>query len=267
MMKKLLIALAALCVAGPSAALSLNDNRIQSESYSNNRVYQIYGKVGRATLIQLEEDETLASSPSSILGMGDAAAWTLSARGNNIVFKPSQPAPNTNMIVATNKRTYAFDLSMAGKADTPTYILRFEYPDTLAAKAAKLAKEAELTAAAKAEKVAVNTNYLWRGANSLLAPTGAWDDGRFTRLEYDHAGELPVFYKVMPDGTEALLNYNVEPEDRKTIVLHEVIRVARARLGDEVIEVVNNAYRRPKLDNNGAGIHGAVRTEKGNVND
>lgn len=243
------------------------DRRIQTETYDNTRVYQIVCKVGRVALVQLEEDEALTISPSSVLGMGDAAAWTLSARGNNISFKPSQPSPNTNMIVVTNKRTYAFDLSMASKGDTPTYILRFDYPDTAAAKAAKELKEAAQTAAARAESVAINTKYFWRGNNEMLKPTAAWDDGRFTRLEYDHAGELPVFYKILPDGTEALLNYNVEPKDRKTIVLHEVIRVVEARFGKDVIEIVNSNYKLPKLNKNGAGIYGAVRNEIGEVNE
>ena len=108
----------------------------------------------------------------------------------------------------------------------------------------------------------VNTEYFWRGNNAILKPQAAYDDGVFTRLTYDRATELPVFYKVLPDGKEALLNYNIDSSDRKTIVLHEVVRTARARLGDDVIEIINKAYVAPKLKNSGTSAHGTVRVEK-----
>lgn len=239
------------------------DNRIQIESYDANRVYRIYTKVGRTTLIQLEEGETLSISPSSVLGMGDAEAWNLSVRGNNILFKQTQAKPQTNMIVVTNKRTYTFDLESATKGQSPTYILRFEYPDTQALKAQRAATREKLSAAVKAEKIFINTEYFWRGDNAMLKPTAAWDDGRFTRLVYDHAGELPVFFKVLPDGTETLINTSIDPVDKKTILLQEVIRTIRARLGNEVIELINRNYKLPKFNTNRAGLPGSVRVEKG----
>lgn len=49
------------------------DARIRIENYSENRVYTIYAKVGRATLVQLQDGEFL-DARSSALGMGDAAA-------------------------------------------------------------------------------------------------------------------------------------------------------------------------------------------------
>ena len=97
----------------------------------------------------------------------------------------------------------------------------------------------------------------------MLKPTEAYDDGRFTRLVYDHSGELPVFFKVLPDGTEALLNSNVDPDDKRIVVLHEVIRTVRARMGDQVIEIINRAYTLPKFNETGTSVPGAVRVDKG----
>jgi type IV secretion system protein VirB9 len=258
-MRKLFIFSALACVITSAHA----DLRIQTEQYDKSRVYNVYTKVGRTSLIQLEDDETLTVSRSSVLGMGDADAWTLSARGNNIIFKPSQVNPDTNLIFVTNKRTYVIDLSNVAKGGLPTYLLRFTYPDTEAAKAALEAKRAQVTAAAKAEKIEVNTDYVWRGDNALLKPTAAWDDGRFTRLVYDNAAELPVFSKVLPDGTEALVNASIDPEDKKTVIIQEVGRTLRGRLGNEVIEIINRNYKVPKFNVTGSGIPGAVRVEKG----
>ena len=131
-MKKL-IALVLACVASLAHA---NDPRIRTEIYDKSVVYNVHTQIGRASLIQLEEDESLVISPSSVLGIGDADAWNLGVRGNNIVLKPTQKMPQTNVVVVTNKRTYSFELQATAKDSMPTYILRFRYLDTEAAKAA-----------------------------------------------------------------------------------------------------------------------------------
>lgn len=238
------------------------DSRIRTENYDKGRVYNINTMVGRATLIQLEEDESLSNSQSSILGIGDADAWNLGVRGNNIVLKPSQRMPQTNIVVVTNKRTYSFELMSTPKDAVPTYVLRFQYPDSDAARNAAEARRAQILAAAKGQ-IVVNTNYVWRGDNEMLKPTAAFDDGRFTRLVYDHGGELPVFFKVLPDGTEALLNSNVDPEQKTTVVLHEVVRTVRARMGNSVIEILNKGYSLPAFNQTGTSVPGTVRIDKG----
>jgi type IV secretion system protein VirB9 len=245
------------------AHAAVDDTRIQQVIYGKKNVYPIRAQVGRTVLIQFEEGETLESSHSTILGMGDAAAWNLSARGSSIVFKPTAVKPQTNLVIVTNKRSYIFDLDMVKKGEQPTYFMYFDYPDTDKARADQLAERAKLTAAAKSEKIIPNTDYVWRGSNVLLKPTAAWDDGRFTRLMYDSAIETPVFFKLLPDGTEAQINTSIDPVERNTIILQEVIRTVRARLGKEVIEIVNNNYQLPKFNRLGAGVSGAVRIEKG----
>jgi len=258
-------ALALLLLSAASVAHA-GDARIRTEIYDSNQVYNIYTAVGRASLIQLEDDESLVISPNSVLGIGDADAWNLGVRGNNIVLKPAQKLPQTNIVVVTNKRTYSFELLTAPGTDAPTYILRFRYLDTEAAKAKTEAlaeaKRLDLTSAAKAQPVTINTDYVWRGTNELLKPSAAYDDGRFTRLAYDNAGELPLFFKVLPDGSEALLNSNIDEQQGNTVVLHEVIRTVRARLGDQVIEIINRSYAQPKFNETKTGVPGVVRVDK-----
>lgn len=268
-MKKLIIA--ACVVAGLSQVAQAEtyveqDNRIRNEIYNKDAVYNVFTRVGRASLIQFEDDETLVVSPSSVLGIGEANDWDLGVRGSSLAIKPLKAKPATNLLVVTNKRSYAFELLPAPKNSQPTYILRYRYFDTeqarAAAEAAAEAKRVSITAASKAAPVKVNTNYVWRGDNELFKPTGAYDDGRFTRLIYDSAVELPVFYKVLPDGSEALLNYNVDQQDRRIVILQEVIRTVRARQGNDVIEIVNKGYVLPKLNMTGTSVHGAVRVDK-----
>lgn len=245
--------------------MATNDPRVRTETYNPQKVFSVYTAVGVATLIQFEEDESLALSPASVLGIGDAEAWDLGVRGNNIVLKPMARHPKTNIVVVTNKRTYSFDLMPASANNPATYILSFNYPNSIAARQDADRERERMVAMARAEERSINTNYIWKGdiSAAALAPTAAWDDGRFTRLSYDHAGEQPVFYKVLPDGTEALLNYNVDPTERATIELHEVIRTVRARFNNQVIEIHNKSYARPALNRAGTSEHGTVRTERG----
>jgi len=245
------------------------DPRVRTEVYDARKVYTVYTGIGIASLIQFEGDESLVLSPSSVLGIGDADAWNLGVRGNNIVLKPATRMPKTNVVVVTNKRTYSFDLLPADKESPPTYVIRFSYPDTLAAVNEAEQGRLRLTMDARALRRVINTNYTWKGhvSESALVPTAAWDDGRFTRLTYDHAGELPVFFKVLPDGSEALLNYNVDQREKGTIILHEVIRMARVRLNEQVIEIYNRRYKVPEINKTGAGAYGAVRVGREGATD
>ena len=102
------------------------DQRIQYFTYDSGDVYPIYSKLGYSTLIQLENDEHLQDE--GVLGMGYAKGWSLGVKGNNIVFKPIADLPDTNMLIVTNKRTYAFDLKI--RENNITYVAKFKYPDT-----------------------------------------------------------------------------------------------------------------------------------------
>ena len=276
------------CVAGNPCGPDA-DQRIRFEPYDNRKVYDVYARVGKATLIQFEVGEYIDPTKTdlSVLGIGYGDAWMVGVRQNNIIFKPRMLYPDTNLIVVTNKRTYAFDLKMApSKHISTTYVLAFTYPqeerETAAARAEnerKLAEQSDAIRAAKqaiidakakiteesrTKKVVINTSYNWRGDDASLAPTAAWDDGRFTHLEYNHAGAVPVFYKVLSDGTEALINTNVNTDvhEKDETVLQEVVPVIRARLGSDVIEIVNKNFKVPEFNTTGMSEHGAVRIDK-----
>ncbi len=126
-----------LCAAAILAAISLpvmaeaipkagtHDSRIQTAVYQPDQVYHVRSQIGRASMVQLEEGETL-SGDNAALGMGDADAWKVAVKGNTIIFKPTVTRPETNLLITTNKRTYAFALSLASpkRKQSPTYILR-----------------------------------------------------------------------------------------------------------------------------------------------
>ena len=197
--------LAAALSASASAAVvptaSVKDSRIQTVMYSPNDVVHVRARIGNAVLVQLEDDERLNGDETAALGMGDASAWKLSVKGNNIIFKPAAASPDTNMIITTNKkRTYVFDLSTsASKAQATTYVLRFIYPDTAAYKArAEAEKQAraleQLRLAGQGPNAKHNYAY-WGTGDKALAPTAAYDNGRFTYFSFNNGRELPLIYK------------------------------------------------------------------------
>lgn len=221
---------------------SPRDGRIQTVTYRPDDVVSVRAQVGRAIMIQLEADERLQGD-TALLGMGDKKAWDLAVRGNNIVFKPTARAPATNLLVQTNKRTYAFALSLAGKKQSPTYILRFRYPDSANARArAEADKQARaldrLRSLGKVPGAVHNERY-WAYGDKNLAPTAAYDNGRFTYFSFDNGREQPLIYKVMDDGTEALLNTHIEGD---TVVIHETAKQYRLRLGRSVLAIENRGF-------------------------
>lgn len=219
------------------------DKRIRSEIYNQERVYPVYAKVGNAVLIQLEADEHL-NSEASALGIGYGEAWTMGVRGNNIIFKPKAEQPVTNMLVVTNKRTYAFDLKMANAKHPATYILRFDYPDSHHKRQTALQAKQERAFAALRQTGAIHTDmpinqdYYGRG-NKSLAPTAMWDNGRFTYLQFNNGRDMPAIYRIEQDGSETLLNTHIEND---TVVIHEVNKQLILRLGKAVLLIENRSF-------------------------
>lgn len=265
--------LAAALSASASAAVvptaSVKDSRIQTVMYSPNDVVHVRARIGNAVLVQLEDDERFNGDETAALGMGDASAWKLSVKGNNIIFKPAAASPDTNMIITTNKkRTYVFDLSTSAskgkKAQATTYVLRFIYPDTAAYKArAEAEKQAraleQLRLAGQGPNAKHNYDY-WGTGDKALAPTAAYDNGRFTYFSFDNGRELPLIYKVMDDGTEALLNSHV---DGDTVVVHETAKRYVLRLGKSVLGLENRGYNENgSFNRTGSGNRVFVRLSK-----
>lgn len=224
---------------------ALADSRIRTETYSSDKVYSIYAQVGRVVLVQLEEDEHL-DGQATALGMGDAEAWTMGVRGNNIVFKPRTEHPITNMVVVSNKRTYAFDLKIATKKHSPTYIIRFNYPDSIKQRQATLNAKQNRAFDALRESGVLHDNamqhnmaYFGKG-NKDLAPTSIYDNGRFTFMTFDNGRDMPAVYRVEADGSETLLNAHIE---NNTLVIHEVNKKLILRLGRSVLLIENRGFQ------------------------
>ena len=274
MLKKVCSALiGALFLANTASALAIptgskQDARIQTATYSPNNVIKVTAKVGKTTQIQFEDDERLEGDSAS-LGMGDAEGWNLAVKGNNILFKPLVHQSDTNLIVNTNKRTYVFQLSIDNDAKNPTFLLRFYYPDTAKAKAdAEKAKNKQAHDVLQGnhnrlDVVISNDNY-WDFGDKSIKPTALYDDGRFTYFEFNNGRDLPTIYKILPDGTEALVNKHVKGH---TVVVHEVGQEFVVRLGMSVLGIKNQGFNADGQFNQiGTSTYDSVRIIKEDMN-
>lgn len=271
--KKIFLALAALVLpffvqAANIPKGSTKDKRIQTAIYTPDDVFVVRTQVGVATVIQLESDERI-SGDSRAIGIGDAEAWKMTSRGRNILFKPIAERPDTNLIVTTNKRTYAFDLKSTNGTPPPTYILRFDYPDTELAKqrateqanAKKRVKAAEAWVKVQsAPPLNANRNYWGRG-NKNLAPTSVYDNGRFTYFSFNNGRDLPSIYKVLDDGSEVLLNTHI---DGDMVVVHETAQHFVLRLNRQVLGIENRGFNsNGQFNQTGTDDNASVRVIKG----
>jgi type IV secretion system protein VirB9 len=153
---------------------------------------------------------------------------------------------DTNLLVTTNRRVYSFQLFLIGPrvpdAKLPqdprmAYRIRFIYPlDDLAKADAKVA-----SARLAQQPVVRNAKYSMQigKRSSAIAPTSAYDDGRFTYLKFPNNREIPAVFLVAEDGTESLVNVHVNSD---VVVVQRVAPRLSLRLGKQVVAVFNEAY-------------------------
>ncbi|MGK7287854.1 TrbG/VirB9 family P-type conjugative transfer protein [Buttiauxella agrestis] len=65
------------------------DRRIQSATYSPDNVFRVNASIGRATIVQFEDGETIRRD-SGIMAMGDPSAWEVGPNksGDAVTIKP-----------------------------------------------------------------------------------------------------------------------------------------------------------------------------------
>lgn len=226
-------------------------NPVQRIPYDMNQVTMIKAKRGFATHIDLEADEHIVKDG---VGGGDTDNWITSAKvgSNFILLKPKKNAHDSNLVVKTDKRSYAFDLHVLKdhSSDKGTWRIAYTYPkpNTEVApltpaqiEAINKAKVKQLQAAPQAVR---NTQYSMQVMTNSdeIAPTAAWDDGNFTYLKIPNHREIPAVFRVTTDGDESMVNTHMEGDSKDTIVIHGMAKHYVLRLSKQVVGVWNDAY-------------------------
>lgn len=215
------------------------DGRVRIAAYDGDDVYRLYGFVGYQIDLEFEPGETFVG-----LGAGDIEALAFVGQDNHLFLKPKAATVATNLTVLTNRRHYHFDYSAVDRPPADSvdamYAVRFSYPAAVASKAATEASavrvESQLAhASAERER---NADY-WYCGHPWLKPTAASDDGVHTRLRFDAHAELPAIFVNNDDGSESLLNFNMDSGD---VVVHRVARRFIVRRGALTGCIVNRGF-------------------------
>lgn len=215
------------------------DSRIRTVAYNPEDVIELRGYVGYSLHLQWAEGEKFIGLTS-----GYNAAVAFDDEGNHLFIKPIRPSFSTNLTVLTDRRTYNFEYTAAeapakGRPKEMIYSLRFTYPQD-EAKAAAARVEAARTEARLAAPSALprNSDYWFCGAPSLR-PESAWDDGAQTHLQFPAGAEFPALFAQGEDGSESLVNFNVNGAD---VVIHRTAGRFVLRRGALVGCVINKAF-------------------------
>ena len=241
------VVLAALLFPGVAHAVDLpgwaGDSRVRQVIYRADEVVRVDAQCGFAMHIALDPHEQI-----QVVAPGDRDGWQVVAnRGDHDVYlKPQLAAHNSNLEIRTDRRSYSFDLvvlplrSKFGN-NRVMYRVTFVYPDDQA-REVHADSDAGLVATRLAQPPAVrNPRYSMQVMpdSDDIAPSAAWDDGRFTYLRIPNNRRMPAIFRVADDGTESVVDKHVEGD---TIVVHEVVKRLLLRLANEVVGIWNDAY-------------------------
>jgi type IV secretion system protein VirB9 len=216
---------------------SKGDPRIRYVTYDPNNVVLLYSKIGASMLVQFEADEQLVD----MVG-GDVDAWgAASTKARNGIFlKPAAVAPETNIQVITNRRTYNFELKLSPKGKPNYLTVRFRYPEEQRATTTVAREDSQIRALLEARSPSGNRNYTVQGSDEL-APIEAWNDGRTTFLRFRARASIPAIYVTR--GDDHSLEQIEKPFTKDDVVqVPGVHRKLVLRIGGQVACVFDEGY-------------------------
>jgi len=211
-------------------------NAIQVYPYTEGALYRLYASPGQVSDIALQPGEELVS-----VSAGDTVRWvvgdTVSGSGPtaraHVLVKPINAGIRTNLMIATDRRTYHLEL----ESQETGYMaaLSWRYPaDELAGLTARneraIAREAgSITSGLTLE--GLNFDYRLTGDSPDWKPVRVFDDGRqvFIQMPNDIATtDMPPLFVLGPTSEAELVNYRVRGN---YYVVDRLFRAAELRLG------------------------------------
>lgn len=219
------------------------DTRIRQVVYRRDDVVRVIAQRGFATHIALEPAEHIL-----VVAPGDRDGWQVVARrgDHDVYLKPQLAAHDSNLEIRTDRRSYSFDLVVLPLRarfgnHRVMYRITFTYPEAAMAKR-QAAQDASLVRERLGQPPVVrNTAYSMQVMphSQDIAPTAAWDDGRFTYIRIPRNRRIPAIFRVADDGSESVVDRHMQAD---VIVVHELARRFVLRLGDEVVGLWNDGF-------------------------
>lgn len=205
-------------------------NAIQVYPWSEGALYQVYAAPGQITDIALEPGESLTGDGP--IAAGDTARWIIGdtesgsgiARRVHVLVKPSRADITTNLVIATDRRSYMLELRAGAKPYMPA--VAWSYP---ALKAGSLKTVA--TTPLIPDVAVRNYRYGLTGDSPPWRPVSAYDDGRRVYVEFPRGivqGEMPPIFVIGPGGDAEITNSRVY---QNVLIVDRLFGAAELRLG------------------------------------
>lgn len=229
------------------------DARVRVAAYNDQQVYRLNVALRSAMQVVFSAGEKIEN-----IAVGDSVAWEVAPSGHILFIKPLERSAPTNLIATTVDgrgmvRNYHFELNSEAQSvdqrSGAVFALRFVYPEVerarFEAEEAERLKVQALAVEAQAITLALDAA-LAQGPRNLayslagpaeIAPSEVSDNGVSTVLRFPRGQAVPAIYKVLPDGSEALVNFDVRGE---FVVIHEVAAQLRLRLGRSMVCIWND---------------------------
>ena len=209
-------------------------NAVQVYPYTESALYRLFAAPEQVTDIALQPGETLTS-----VSAGDTVRWILGdtssgageSKRAHVLVKPSAPGLTTNLIIATDRRTY--HLRMESTERTSMAAISWTYPQDQLLQLQHRNQEATA-----AEPIAdglnlknLHFNYAISGDRPPWRPLRAFDDGMKVFVEFPigiATGEMPPLFVVSAAGGNQLVNYRVQGN---YYIVDRLFDAAELRLG------------------------------------
>lgn len=218
-------------------------NAIQVYPYTEGALYRLYAAPGQVSDIALQPGETLVS-----VSAGDTVRWivgdTSSGSGGaaraHVLVKPIAAGLSTNLMIATDRRTYHLELESVD--GTYMAALSWRYPaDELAElvsrnKVASVREDASIAPGVALDRL--DFDYVIEGDKPDWRPVRVFDDGRQVFIQMP-AGlatmDAPPLFILGGSGDAELVNYRLRGS---YYIVDHLFRAAELRIGERDQTVV-----------------------------
>ncbi|MBI1209734.1 MAG: P-type conjugative transfer protein TrbG [Azospirillum sp.] len=216
-------------------------NAVQVYPFMESALYRLYAAPEQVTDIGLQAGENLTA-----VSAGDTVRWIIgdttsgSSEGKraHVLVKPSAPGLKTNLIIATDRRTY--HLRMESTEQTAMAAISWTYPQDQIIALQRQNAEAE-AATPVAEGLSLDHlrfSYAITGDRPPWRPMRAFDDGSKVFIEFPgriDQGEMPPLFVLGAAGDSQLVNYRVRGN---YYIVDRLFGSAELRLGTDPQQTV-----------------------------
>ncbi len=230
-------------------------NAVQVFPYTKGALYRLYAAPGQVSDIALQPGEELIS-----VSAGDTVRWVVGDTSSgdpdgaraHVLVKPIASGLSTNLMIATDRRTYHLELESTDGSYMAA--LSWRYPqdelETLRARNARAKARNARTIARGLTLNDLNFNYRIDGDKPDWRPLRVFDDGRHVFIQMPaniQTTDAPPLFVVGPKGDVQLVNYRVRGQ---YYIVDRLFAKAELRHGEKnqsVVRIVKTGDRRISL--------------------